>query len=416
MSGAEPAPARELPSDRRYPGDTRQVGFSADPDRHRIDGAVGMLTDLARDADEIGAVDGECLRVCLTLVRLPIGLPFELFGFHLASIGSDGVVVDEVSPEHEILYALVVNQPVGLMREVAVRFLLDLVSRQAPIQQVMQDQRSVDELPRLIAATDASNAELGWDLPPEAAQVLSVVGERAADVKLRLQVRFQLDPFADQHTLAVRVPALRALYNSEQLARDAINRTVSAIGARHASLRGGREDVRGFLRRQTTLQGMRQYMNQTVRDAEVCGNGYLHTEMTGLDAELRCLQPEHVRIGTNGTYRYTTDSGTEVLQAERVLHLLGLGQIDSPYGISILEPLLYVLARRKIVSSVRAASEQMPPGANETVRLQTSQMLSAVAQIDRETDEKIERLLAFFPRGLAAASEDLYFPGQETYR
>ncbi len=415
MSDVEPAPARELPSERRHPGDTRQVEFSADPDRHRIDGAAGMLTNLARDADEIGAADGECLRVCFTLVRLPIGLPFELFGFNLASIGSDGTIVDEVSPEHEILYALVVNQPVGLMREIAVRFLLNLVSRQAPIQQVMQDQRPVDELPRLVAASDASNAELSWDQPPEAAQTLRVVGERAADVKLRLRVRFQIDPFPEQKTLASRVPSLRALYNSESRARDAIDRTVSAMGARHASLRGGREDVRGFLRTQTTLQGWRQYMNQTVRDAQVCGNGYLHTQIAGLDPRLRCLRPEHVRIESDGTFKYATGGGDELLDAA-VLHLPGLEQIDSPYGISVLEPLLYVLARRKIVGAVRAMSDQMPAGASEKVRAQTKQLLSVVGQVDRETDERIARLLAFFPRGLAEASEDLYFPGQETYK
>ena len=270
-------PVRDLPADRRHTGDTRQVEFSAKPDQQRIDGAIKMLTELAAAADGVGAPRGQRLRVCLTLVRLPIGLPFNLFAFHLAGVDAYGEVIDEVSEEHEILYAFVVNQPVALMRETAVRFLHDLVARQAPIQQVMQNQRSVDELPRLIAATDASTAELAWDMPPEIAQALSMVGERAADAQLRLEVRFQLDPFPDQQDLAARVTALRALYDREERVRDAVDRTVSAICARHPSLRGGREDIRGFLRSQTALQGMRQFLNQTVRDAEVCGNGYLQS-------------------------------------------------------------------------------------------------------------------------------------------
>lgn len=408
-------PVRDLPADRRYPGDTRQVEFSAEPDQQRIDGAVKMLTELAAAADGVGAPEGQRLRVCLTLVRLPIGLPFNLFGFHLAGVDADSQVIDEVSEEHEILYAFVVNQPVALMRETAVRFLLDLVARQAPIQQVMQNQRSVEELPRLIAATDASTAELAWDMPPEIAQALSMVGERAADAQLRLQVRFQLDPFPDQRGLAARVPALRALYDREERVRDAVDRTVSAIGARHPSLRGGREDIRGFLRSQTTLQGMRQFLNQTVRDAEVCGNGYLQTGVTGLDAHLRCLRPEQVQLPADGRFLELTGSAPQALEPDGLLHLRGLEQIDSRYGISILEPLLYVSARRQIVANVRAAANVMPSGAPEAVRSKTEQLLAVVSSIEAQTEEQLDRLLEFFPRGLDAPSEDLYFPGQETF-
>ncbi len=410
---AEPT-MRGLRSDQRYPGDSRQVEFSAEPDRQRIDGAVRMLTDLANAADGIGAADGETLKVCLTLVRLPPGLPFNLFSFHIASVDSTGGVIDEVTSEQEIVYAFVVNQPVALLRESAVRFLLDLVSRQAPIQQVMQNQRPVDQLPRLIAATDATAADLAWDLPPETAQTLGIVGERAADVNIRLHVRFQVDPFPDPDLLAQRIPALRALYDHEERVRDAIDRTVSVIGGRHPSLRGGREDVRSFLRRQTTLQGLRQYTNQTVRDAEVCGNGYLYTSMVGLDAHLRCLRPEAVRIRPDGSFSNETSVGVETL-TDGVLHLRGIEQIESPYGISVLEPLLYVTARRQIIASVRAASQMMPHGAPESVQMKTQQILTVISEVERQTNAQIERLLEFFPVGLKEASQDLYFPGQERY-
>ena len=408
------ATMRGLPADQRYPGDARQVEFLANPDKQRIDGAVKTLTDLAKAADGIGAADGDTLKVCLTLVRLPPGLPFNLFSFHIATVDSSGEVIDEVSSKQEIVYAFVVNQPVALLRESAVRFLLDLVARQAPIQQVMQNQRSVDQLPRLIAATDAAAADLAWDLPPETAQTLSIVGERAADVNLRLRVRFQVDPFPDPDLLAQRIPALRALYDREERVRDAIDRTVSAIGGRHASLRGGREDVRSFLRRQTTLQGLRQYMNQTVRDAEVCGNGYLYTSMAGLDAHLRCLLPEAVSIRPDGSFGHNTSVGVEVF-TDGVLHLPGIEQIESSYGISVLEPLLYVTARRQIIASVRTASQMMPHGAPESVRVKTQQLLTVMSELERQTNTQIERLLEFFPIGLKEASEDLYFPGQERY-
>lgn len=407
--------AVEIPRENRYPGDIRQIGFTAQPDTGHIEAAAQMLRSLAAAADGGGAPDGEPLRVCLTLARLPLGLPLNLFGFHLVGV-KDGEVIDKLLPEVEILYALIVNQPVALLRDVAIRFLLDVITRTGPIRQVRQDRQPLAELPRMIESSHAAVTDLSWDLPPESTQALAAVGERAAEAGIALHVRFTPDPFPSHDQLATRMPALRTLYNEESHVRDAVDRTVSLVGARDGSMRGGREDVRSFLRQQYTLAGMRQFFNQVVRDAEVCGNGYLHHGLSGLDAQPRCLRPESVEPRTDGAVIESTSEGPLIFPAEEILHLRGIEQIASPYGISILEPFLYVRARRRIAQHTRAMWDQLPVGAPEQVKLATRELLHVASAIEAETEQRLNQLLATFSTILPDASEDLYFPGQELMR
>jgi hypothetical protein len=137
--------------------------------------------------------------------------------------------------------------------------------------------------------------------------------------------------------------------------------------------------------------------------------------MAGLDAHYRCLRPEQVELLGDGGFLDLSGSTPRELAADGLLHLRGLEQIGSGYGISILEPLLYVSARRRMVAKTQTVARSMPPGAPEAVRSQTEQLLAVAASIDQETDGQLDRLLEFFPRGLDAPSEDLYFPGQERF-
>jgi hypothetical protein len=404
---------RSMPGDNRYPGDPRQIGFRAEPGERHVENAAETIRQLAAATDGTGAKNGEPLRVCLTLVRLPPGLPFNLFGFHLVEVDHAGTVQDQISADQEILYALVTNQPVAMLREIAVRFLLDLITRTIPIRQVVRDEQPVGALPRLIDETNATASDLAWDLPPERPQAIDAIAEHAAAAELTLHVRFQLDPFPRQQDIAPRVSALRDLYNKEEMMRDAVDRTVSAIGARDGSLRGGREDVRAFVRQQLTLQGTRQFFNQVVRDAEVCGNGYLVGGFSGLDSEPRCLRPELVTVNADGRILEEAVDGIRSFSAREVAHFPGIAQLDSPYGISMLEPFLYAGTRRRIARSVRALNSDLPAHAPESVRTRARELLTLADLIERETDEQVRRLLGFFSSTLQPASEDLYFPGQE---
>jgi len=383
------------------------------PDDRRIESASRALENLAETADGLGAKGGKLLSVTLTLVRLAPGLPVNLFGFHLANVGDDGTVTLEVDEQQDVLYAFVANQPVAVISETAARALLNLVSRQGAVRQVMEDKQALDELPASVAASDAGNADLAWDTPPEASTTLSVLAERAVEQDLKLRVAFRADPFPDASSLNRRLSALRHLYNTEDRVRDAVDRTVSTMGSRSPSLRGGREDMRLLLRRQGTLQGLRQFTNQTVRDALVCGNGYLQLGVRGLDHWMRCLRPEMARVDTDGHITEMTREETIRFDKDEVVHLRGVEQVTSPYGISILEPLLDIPARREIAAQTLALQSAIPHGATVETQMRAEALAQVAKQMEKEIEARLEQLLAFFPAALDVASGDLYFPGQE---
>ncbi len=412
MSAADSS-TRPLPAEARYPGDPAQIGFAWVPDDRRIESASRALENLAETADGLGAKGGKLLSVTLTLVRLAPGLPVNLFGFHLANVKDDGTVALEVDEQQDVLYAFVANQPVAVISETAARALLNLVSRQGAVRQVMEDKQALDELPASVAASDAGNADLAWDTPPEASTTLAVLAERAVEQDLKLQVAFRADPFPDASSLNRRLSALRHLYNTEDRVRDAVDRTVSTMGSRSPSLRGGREDMRLLLRRQGTLQGLRQFTNQTVRDALVCGNGYLQLGVRGLDHWMRCLRSEMARVETDGHIVEITREKTVTFDKDEVVHLRGVEQVTSPYGISILEPLLDIPTRRKIAAETLALQDAIPLGATEATRMRAEALAQVAKQMEKEIEARLEQLLAFFPAALDVASGDLYFTGQE---
>jgi hypothetical protein len=415
-AGASVGGELRLASDRHYTGDAKQIEFAANPPEVRIRGAADVLREIAMAADGLGPAGGDLVRVCFTLLRLPPGSPFSLFGFNLVDVGPEGRVVDEVSSDTEIVYALIVNQPVAVIRETAVRFLLDLVRRQAVVMQVAREDRdSLERLPSRVAEGDSANADLALDLPPAVPAAMAALGDLTASVGVRLIVRFRPDPFPSQADTARRVSELRDLYNKEEAVHSAVDRAVAELGARPMSIRGGREDIRQFISRRATLQGWQQYTNQAVRDAIVCGNGYLSMTMLGLEGRMRCLRPEKVIIRGDGSYSEIGSSTT--LPGPSVAHLPGITQIQSPYGVSWLEPFLFLLTRRRLYASALsfARSVQIEMVSDESKeRLEST--LVMIRTFNEEADARRDALLAGFPRERTDPTEGLFFPGQEQMR
>jgi hypothetical protein len=185
------------------------------------------------------------------------------------------------------------------------------------------------------------------------------------------------------------------------------------LGGQPMGLRGGPEEIRRWTQSHTALLGTRQFMNQAFRDADVTGNGYLEFGFAGLDPVLRCLRPEDVHISGETTFRLAD----EERDLGKVIHLRGLEQFDSPYGISPWEPLLYVLQRRRITEG---AAEHMreairAPNLSERDRERAEQSLRAVAGIEKDTKERLDKLLWFPRRRLREVREDIYFEGQERF-
>jgi hypothetical protein len=137
-----------------------------------------------------------------------------------------------------------------------------------------------------------------------------------------------------------------------------------------------------------------------------------------LDAYARCIKPELVTLGVGGGFEVSDLAGntTEVLPKGRLVHFPGVAQLGSRYGISTLEPFLYVLSRRRIAAHVRASAEVMPANVSDATRAEVASLLVVIATIEAQTETQLSTLLAFFPRSLPEASGDLYFPGQELLR
>jgi hypothetical protein len=354
------------------------------------------------------------LRVCFCLARLPPRLPFNLFGFNVIGIGDDGEFRDDLADDSEVVYATIVNQPVDLQRETMIAFLNDLVGRQEPLADILTERRSIGELPEMTAAADAASAQASADgLRFSLNHAADALKTRAAGLGYRLEVRFRIDPLPDREHVVRRAPLLRRLYNTEEDVRAAVDSTVAMLGGQPMALRGYPEDVRVWTQGHTALLGVRQFLNQALRDADVTGNGFIEFGFSGLDPTMRCLTAEHVTVSHSEEFSLIDDPRP----LGQVLHLRGLEQFTSRYGISPWEPLLYVVQRRSII---KAASEHMraviaAPDASERVRDQAMQSMRAVEAMEADTEERLDKLLWFPRRRLGEVREDLYFSGQERF-
>jgi hypothetical protein len=406
--------ARPLPSERLRPGDTRRVGFQLYPGEEHVERSAAALRDLAERVSSATPTSARPLRIRLCLVRLAPGLPFELFGFHISGVSDDGEFRDDLGDDAEVVYAVVVNQPLDLQRETTIGFLNDLVGRQGPLADIVADRRDIGELPELTDAADAASAELAGDtLRFSLTHAVDALKTRAAGLGYRLEVSFAIDPLPAREDLIRRAPLLRRLYDTESDVRAAVDSTVAMLGGQPPALRGGPEQIRAAIQRQTALLGTRQFMNHALRDAEVCGNGFVEFGQSGLDPALRCLRLEDVEQTDAGF----AVGGERVSDDRHVLHLRGVEQFESPYGISPWEPLLFALQRRIMIESVIGRVEEMARRPDAPAEfLQHADAVARVKEgLEADTSKRLERLL-WFPRlRLREIREDLYFSGSERY-
>jgi hypothetical protein len=409
--------ARGLPSERARPGDPRPVGFQAEPTAEHVARSSAAIQAIAAQATMAAPTDARSLRVCFCHTRLAPRLPFNLYGFHLVGIDDGGNVRDSFADDYEIRYALIVNQPVSLQSEVAIRFLFDLVGRQGPLADVAAGRRTLADLPSLVATADAAAAQTAWDsLRLSLTHAMTTLQARARAAGYRLELRYEPDPLPTRASVAERVPALRMLYNNQADVRDAVDRTVTAVAIQRGEVRGGPEAVRALLQQQTALLGVRQFINQTIRDADVCGNGFLEFGFIGLDPRLRCLRPEDVEVLGGDNFNLDTASGPVNL-SNHVLHMRGLQQLEAPYGISPWEPLLYVVQRAEISRNVRRfASQARRHGVTERQEMELASLERVVAASEQQVQQSLDTLLWYPRQGLPDIAEGLYFSGQERMR
>jgi hypothetical protein len=108
-------------------------------------------------------------------------------------------------------------------------------------------------------------------------------------------------------------------------------------------------------------------------------------------------------------------NGTRQPIEGHVVHISGIAQFDSMYGISILEPVLAELQTRKIFEDARRFAEGIieQHGADSPHGLRVRQTLPLSERALEASDERLLRLLRYPRDWLKDARDGLYFPGQE---
>jgi hypothetical protein len=378
--------------------------------------ALEALAALVNDAAR-GGKGHQRLAVCLSSVNYAVGTPFQLFAFHVNDVDEQGVFIDPRSPGSEVRLALIVNHPVEVQVESALGFLFELIERGKAVTAAQQSD-DLSEIDRQTAAGDKRAAaefldrmRFGWQ---EAARR---VAQYAGEEGLRLEVRYQRDVFTERDQLVRRMPALRRAYNQLDSVRRAVDNMVSMVGGGHPQVRfpGAPTELRELLQSNFALSGLRHFQNQAMRDAEVYGNGYL---VMGENSELaiRCLRPEDVEIGTGGDFFELHGGGRRLLS--NVLHLRGLDQFDSPYGMSTLEPFLFAADQVRVFEESRELYKRAlgDPGAPSQTRAQAPAMIELSERSIEGIETRLSQLLSYSRDRLPAARKDIYFPGQEELR
>jgi hypothetical protein len=406
-----------LPSVRFQADDPRPVGFVENPDGPHLAAVGNALREVAATVAEVTGDTEPALNVRFASVRYMPTLPFVLYSFHIVSIGADGEFQDEIETGDEITYAFVANHALEVQREAAVLFLHDLVTRQDALQSFRSDDTAdVGDIDQVAAAADARAKQEfrdairgGW------ASATRTIARTALAANLPLKVRYETDVLPTREDVVRRIPRLRDAYNTIEIAREAVDKTVSLVGGRDPRLSavGLTQADEDKIQRLLSAMNLRLWISQTIRDAQVCGNGYAVTHELP-DPGLHSLRPEDVEIVDKETFLLVRNGTREPIEGH-VLHIPGIEQFDSPYGISILEPVLAELQTRKVFEDARRFAERIieQHGADSPHGLRVRNTMPLAERALAASDERLLRLLRYPRDWVKDARDGLYFPGQE---
>jgi hypothetical protein len=241
------------------------------------------------------------------------------------------------SAETALAYAIVANHPVDVQLEHTITFLARLVARHVMTPESLQD-GEISHADVMATALDASAdtavkdllRSRGWRAATE------TLCARATASGIPLSVEFH-PTLLTATQLRRQAPLLRRVYNESALARQAVDILATLMSQGMTTAGGGNAEVARFAQDFLDLGLSRSYLAHLVRDALVCGNGYLSYGSVP-DEDTRLLLPENVTISTDGSYIEWTSNGDVTHRS--VIHIKGATQPESSYGLSILEPLI----------------------------------------------------------------------------
>lgn len=308
-------------------------------------------------------------------------------------------------------FALVANQTVAGQVETALRTLGSLVQRQQLAR--TREAHDIKDIDLRATAADRSSyaatsdvlRNQGWRGAAEALR------HRASAAGTPLQVTYAPTAF-NLRELQARAPMLRYIYNTSDVARREVDKVAAAIGL------SGRVESRGstvlgaFARRMLDVGHFQRFCAHLMRDALVCGNGYLSFGRVPHE-DVRLLPPERTALVTDGVAVVVDREGREEVHRE-VLHLTGIDQFGSPYGASVLEPYVATLLERDVLQRVLAfhTAHQAPADRPDLQRDAEEQVEFAHRRLQWLATRE-EELVGASRSMPPVPAERLYFPGWE---
>jgi hypothetical protein len=262
----------------------------------------------------------------------------------------------------------------------------------------------------MISASEAETGLVAWEsLADDWTRAVEVVKARAAANGFALSVRHTASVLARREEVIRRIPALKRLYREEPRVRRWVDHIVATSSPGELSVRGGHEGVRLKIQQQTALTAIPQLLAQALRDAYVCGNGFVAPEMVGLDMGARCYRPETTEVSPDGSISTPGKDGSRQEVPGSVMHFRGATQLGSSYGISALEPFLGVLEERRVIAESRALQALAPAHLKD--RLERADAVSDL--MEEALEQRIRDLtgvIELLPRQIPP---DLYLTGSE---
>jgi len=406
-------PSRPLPSETFGGGQ----GFDPTPNAEHLAESAEVLRRLAQVVND-SAMSGDPKRVSLGHLLNNGMLSLRLYGFPILSIAGDQLA--DISKQGvDINYAVILNQPVSVQIEHTIAFLADFVSRQRYLRDLLRSRDrsamrrvdlSIGELSRLSQESVIDDLAIGWEVSAVR------VARRASELGIRLQVSYEGDLLPTYDNVAQRIPITKKIYNESEDARVAIDTTVGLIGGREMQIvGGGSEAMRSFLQQQLLVSSSRQYINHAVRDALVTGNGYLAFRVDQ-QFSFHNLDPERTRVRGRDRYQVAGPDNRMTDIDDSVIHLRGLRQPKSEYGVSLLEVFVGDYFQTKTFANLDAS---IPLDAPWRLIPQNRRQLEEIddqrRRILQAQRSRFEDVLPFVRQQARASQADLYFPGYERY-
>ena len=325
-------------------------------------GFASALTELARLASSAPRPQGSrVLHVRLAHFEHRAALSRQLFVFSVLPAVSEPVILpvlpglpprppaagllppDEATEQQPLTFAVTVNHPVRVQVEHVLATLAKLAARQelgagAALRVAEIDVQAAETDTREETAVRDTLRSQGWRTAARA------ISARAAAAGLPLAVTYA-PTLMEPRDLAMRAPILRRVYNEMPEVRLAVDKAATLLSQGLTTVGAGSEQVASFARDLLDVGSTRTYLAHLARDAFVCGNGYLSFGEVP-DEDIRLLRPEQVTILGPSTVQ-VADGNTRAVH-RHVMHMTGGEQLNSPYGLSILEPFVGLQLGREI--------------------------------------------------------------------